>query len=126
MPDRPELARSELEVAQIVWELRHATVRQVLDALPPDRQLDFKTVQTYLRRLQSKGYLASHIDGRTRVYRPRVKPQTVMRELVSDFVHRVFQGEALPLVQNIIQEHGMTSDQIQELRKMLDELEDSQ
>lgn len=124
MPERPELAKSELEVAQIVWELERATVRQVLSRLPSDRGLDFKTVQTYLRRLEAKGYLASRMEGRARVYRPRVKRQTVVRELVDDFVRRVFQGNTLPLVQNIIHEQGMTRDELDQLRKMLDEMED--
>ena len=57
MPPRPALAKSELEIARIVWKLGSATVREVLAELPKDRNLDFKTVQTYLRRLESKGYL---------------------------------------------------------------------
>ena len=52
MSKRPAAAKSELEVARIVWQLGQASVRQVLEALPADRGLDFKTVQTYLRRLE--------------------------------------------------------------------------
>jgi predicted transcriptional regulator len=48
MAKRPALAKSELEIARIVWNLKEATVRQVADALPDDRKLDFWTVQTYL------------------------------------------------------------------------------
>src|SRR5438132_854681 len=44
MPKRPAVAKSELEVAQIVWERGRASVREVLEALPPRRNLDFKTV----------------------------------------------------------------------------------
>ena len=56
---RPALAKSELEVLRLVWKLGEATVRQVLDALHEDRKLDFWTVQTYLRRLESKSYLVA-------------------------------------------------------------------
>ena len=45
MPELPPLPKSELEVARIVWNLGEATVRQVMAALPPDRELDFLTVQ---------------------------------------------------------------------------------
>ncbi len=71
MPPRKGLSRGEMEVARIVWELRHATVRQVLDALPADREIDFTTVQTYLRRLEEKGYLNVRLEGRTRIYSPK-------------------------------------------------------
>ena len=63
MAKRPAVAKSELEVAQIVWQLGEASVRQVLEALPPERGLDFKTVQTYLRRLEAKGYLRTRREG---------------------------------------------------------------
>ena len=124
MVDRPTLARSELEVAQLVWELGKATVREVLDAMPTERKLDFKTVQTYLRRLEDKGYLASEQVGRAKVYRAKVRPRTVVRELVGDFMQRVFHGDPIPFVQNIIQEQGMSNEDIARLRKLLEEMED--
>lgn len=116
---RPSLAKSELEVLRIVWRLKSATVREVLEALPEDRGLDFKTVQTYLRRLEQKGYLGSVKQGRTRVYRQRAQPRTVVRELVRDFVERLFDGDPLPLLQNLVQEHGVTDDDLGELRELI-------
>ena len=76
MSKRPPVAKSELEVAQIVWQLGEASVRQVLESLPAERRLDFKTVQTYLRRLEAKGYLRSRSEGRAKVYVPRVPPRS--------------------------------------------------
>ena len=74
MSKRPVLAKSELEIARIVWGLGQATVRQVVDALPEKRGLDFKTVQTYLRRLEAKGYVKTVRDGRSNVYKPIIRP----------------------------------------------------
>ena len=123
MGERPLLARSELEIAQVVWQRGRATVREVLEALPEDRGLDFKTVQTYLRRLEEKGYLTSTQSGRAKVYRSRVRPRTVIRELVSDFMDRVFHGDPIPFVQNIIQEQKMSAEDIAKLRQLLDDRE---
>ena len=95
MPKRPAVAKSELEVAQIVWERGRASVREVLDALPPRRNLDFKTVQTYLRRLEAKGYLRKRREGRAMIYLPRVEPKRVVREVIDDFIERLFGGESL-------------------------------
>ena len=125
MGNRPTLAKSELEIAQVVWKLGKATVREVLDALPADRKLDFKTVQTYLRRLEEKGYLNATQVGRAKVYRAKVRPTTVVREMVGDFMERVFEGDPVPFVQNIIQEQGATSEDIARLRELLDEMEDT-
>ncbi len=46
MAKRVELAKSELEIAQIVWHLKEARVRDVVAELPSDRKADFWTVQT--------------------------------------------------------------------------------
>ena len=124
MHHRPNLARSELEVARIIWKLGSGTVRQVLEALPEDRELDFKTVQTYLRRLEAKGYLRARSAGRSKVYSPRVQPKQVMREVVGDFMERLFDGEALPLLQHIIDDRGLSDGEIRGLRDMLDRLEE--
>jgi len=123
MSKRPSVAKSELEVAQIVWQLGEASVRQVLDALPVDRDLDFKTVQTYLRRLEAKGYLRSTREGRVKIYQPRVRRDQVVREVIDDFLDRLFDGEALPLFQHLIHDRGLTDAEIGQLRAMLDQLE---
>jgi BlaI family transcriptional regulator, penicillinase repressor len=123
MAKRPGPAKSELEVARIVWERGRATVRQVMEALPEDRGLDFKTVQTYLRRLEAKGYLRTRFEGRTKVYLPSVKPGRVIGEMVDDFVDRLFDGEAIPLFQHLILDRGLSDDDIKALRAMLDDLE---
>jgi len=123
MSKRPALAKSELEVARIVWRLGAASVRQVLEALPPERNLDFKTVQTYLRRLDAKGYLRTRREGRAKVYLPRVRPDEVVREVIDDLVQRLFGGDSLPLFQHLIQDRGLTDGEIEQLRAMLDQLE---
>src|SRR5688572_5519532 len=90
---RPRLPKSELEVARIVWSLGQATVRQVFEALPKDRKLDFWTVQTYLRRLKAKGYLRTRREGRNNVYCACVRPGNVVRDVVDDLLNRLFDGE---------------------------------
>ena len=125
MAKRPALSKAEMEVAHIVWTLQGATVRQVLEALPATRQVDYKTVQTYLRRLEGKGYLTSRREGRSLVYAACVRPKLVIRDTVRDFVGRLFGGEALPLVEHLIREEGLSHDEIGKLRHLLDELESS-
>lgn len=123
MSERPPLARSELEVARIVWSKGSATVREVLDELPGDRDLNVKTVQTYLRRLEAKGYVRSRKQGRSKVYLPRVRPRLVVYEIVEDFIERLFDGEAIPLLQHLIQDRGLSDKEHCELRQMLERLE---
>lgn len=123
MPPRPGLSKAELEIARIVWQLKGASVRQVFEALPAGREIDFTTVQTYLRRLEEKGYLNVRLDGRNRVYTPKVKPQTVIRETVSEMVDLLFGGETMPLMKHLVEERQFSSNDIDQLRQLLDRLE---
>ena len=124
MAKLPALPPSELEVAKIVWKLGEATVREVSDALPKGRDLDFWTVQTYLRRLEAKGYLQKQRVGRNNVYSASVRPRQIVRQLTEDFVNRLFDGETLPLLQHLIQERGLSKDEIEQLQATLDQLRD--
>ena len=117
-------AKSELEVARIVWERGGATVRQVLDALPEERGLDFKTVQTYLRRLEAKGYLQAHREGRSNFYRPIIRPRQVIGEMMDDLLNRLFDGQVLGLFQHLVNDRGLSNTEIRQLRELLDRLED--
>ncbi|HEY1600408.1 MAG TPA: BlaI/MecI/CopY family transcriptional regulator [Pirellulales bacterium] len=120
---RPALSKGEMAVAHVLWTLGSATVRQVHAAFPAERPIDFTTVQTYLRRLEAKGYVRGRLQGRTRLYTAKVKPRTVIRDTIDELVERLFGGETLPLVRHLIEERGITGDDIAELRGLLDKLE---
>jgi len=123
MTGRPALSKGEMEVARVLWDLKSATVREVHEAFPPEREIDFTTVQTYLRRLEQKGYTRAKLEGRARVYSPRVKPRTVIRETLDDLIDRLFGGETLPLMRHLIEEGKITSEELAELRNMIDRME---
>ncbi|HEY2837826.1 MAG TPA: BlaI/MecI/CopY family transcriptional regulator [Pirellulales bacterium] len=123
MTDRPALSKGEMEVARVLWELGSATVRQVHEAFPPGRAIEFAVVQTYLRRLEAKGYVHGRMEGRTRVYRPKVRAKTVIRDTIDDMLERLFAGETLPLVRHLIEDRPISDDDLAALRALLDRLE---
>ncbi len=122
MTERPALSKGEMEVARVLWELGIATVREVHEAFPDESPIEFTTVQTYLRRLETKGYVRARLDGRTRVYSPKVKPRTVIRETVDDLVDRLFGGESLPLMRHMIEDRAISAEELAELRRIIDGL----
>ena len=123
MAERAAMSKGEMEVARVLSDLRKATVREVHESFPAERAIDFTTVQTYLRRLETKGYVKAELDGRTRVYTPRVKLRTVIRETLDDLIDRLFCGETLPLVRHLIEERGVSDDELAELRQLIARLE---
>ncbi len=123
MADRPALSRAEMEVARIVWTLREASVRQVLDNLPENRGINYKTVQTFLRRLEAKGYLLSRREGRSLIYAADVRPKQVVRDTVRDFINRLFNGSPMALLEHLIRDQGLEKAELDQLRHLLSEVE---
>jgi BlaI family transcriptional regulator, penicillinase repressor len=119
MAKRAKISRGEMDVARAVWEMGEATVGQVFELLAERKEIDYSTVQTYLRRLEAKGYLKTRRQGRHKIYRPRVGAGQVVRETVDDLVERLFGGEPLALWQHLIQDRGITAEETRELRRML-------
>ena len=111
MTERPSLSKGEMIVARLLWEKNPASVRQVHSALPSEQQMDFSTVQTYLRRLETKGFASSVLQGKTRIYSAKAKPTTVVRATVDEFVSRLFGGSAMPLMRHLIEESGISADE---------------
>ncbi len=123
MAERAMLSKGEMEIARLLWEMSPASVRQIHEALPAERQMDFATVQTYLRRLETKGYAKSTLEGRVRIYSARTKARTVIRETVDDLVNRLFAGDTMPLMRHLIEDRGIDEKGLSELRELLDRLE---
>jgi predicted transcriptional regulator len=120
---RPALSKGELEVARVVWERGAGTLGEIYEAVSAARGLDYTTVQTYLRRLELKGYLKSSRRGRTKIYAPKVRPTQVIGETIDDLLNRLFDGEVVPLMRHLIEDRGISDAELQALRTLLDKQE---
>src|SRR5262245_47585764 len=123
MTERSALSKGEMEVARVLWQLRRGTVRQVHEAFPAEREIDFATVQTYLRRLEIKGYVTGRMSGRTRIYSPKIKPRKVIGQTIDDLIDRLFGGETLPLMRHLIEDRGISEEDLAQLRRLIDRWE---
>src|SRR4029453_4351281 len=104
----PTLTPQELAIMKVVWRLEQATVRDVYEALRAKRQIAYTTVMTMMKILQEKGYLKSSRAERASVYRPAPPRQQVVGAIVRDFVDRVFDGAAAPLLLHLAREGGLS------------------
>ncbi len=115
------MSPAETEILRLVWQFGEATVQQVHEALPEDRKVTYKTVQTLLRRLEEKGYLTHTVEGKAHVFVPAVKREAVVKRTVLDFLDRLFGGDPKPLMQFLAREGRIDSKDIAELKKLIDE-----
>ena len=118
---KPVLTDQELEIMKIVWQRGSATVREVYEEMLRHRKIAYTTVMTMMGILEQKGRLKKTEDGRAFVYTP-TEPQTkVVGSMVQEFVRRVFNGSAQPLLVHLVENLEADDDQIDEIRKLLRE-----
>ena len=114
------MSPAETEVLRLVWQVDGATVQQICDLLPPKRNISYKTVQTLLRRLESKGYLKHKIKGKAHVFFPAVKRDDVVKRTVVDFLDRLFGGDPRPLMQFLAEDGRIDAEDIKKLRRLIE------
>ena len=119
-PKSPTLTAHELELMKIVW--RHeapVTVRDVYEEMRKERTVAYTTVLTNMKTLEDKGYLRATQQDRAHVYRSARPKQEVIRQMVRDFVTRVFNGSGQPLVVHLLEDDHLTQDDLRDITRMM-------
>lgn len=114
------MSPAETEILRITWDLGKATVQQVVDALPENREIAYATVQTMLRRLEKKGYLRHERQGKAHVFLAAANKDEVISRSVGDFLNRLFGGDPVPLVQYLAEHGKITQADIERLQTLID------
>jgi BlaI family penicillinase repressor len=112
------LTEQELEIMKVVWELETATVRQVYEALLRERSVAYTTVMTMMKILEDKGYLKKESVDRAHVYRPAQPKGKVISGMVREFVNRVFDGSAAPLLVHLVEDHKLSPKDLAEIEAL--------
>ncbi len=118
-PRSKTLTHQELELMKVVWTLEKATVRDVYETLLAKRKIAYTTVMTMLKVLEDKGYLKRSRVGRAHLYTPRKRKEQIIRSMVRDFVDRVFNGAAEPLLVHLVEDRQLSEKELAEVAGML-------
>jgi predicted transcriptional regulator len=117
-PRSKTLTGQELEIMKIVWERERVTVRDVYEALLEHRKVAYTTVMTMMKILEQKGFLKKSQEDRAYLYRAAQPKRQVIAVMVRDFVNRVFNGSAEPLLVHLVEEHHLSSKDLEEIAKL--------
>jgi predicted transcriptional regulator len=115
------LTEAELKIMNVLWSKGAGTVQQVLDSMDQEPALAYNSVLTTIRVLEKKGYLRHLKDGRAHVYMPLVGQQEATRSEIRHLVSRFFKNSHEQLVLNLLEDQGISSEEVSRLREMLTE-----
>lgn len=108
---------------KLVWERETATVRDVYEALLERRKIAYTTVMTTMNTLETKGYLKKRRQERAFIYRPSHPKNQVIGGMIREFIDRVFNGSAEPLLVHLVKERRIRSKDLDKIVRMIEETE---
>lgn len=119
------ISDAESHVMEVLWRAPGPVVaEQVVVALSESQHWQTATVKTLLNRLLKKGAIAAQKDGRRFLYSAILPREAWLARESESLVQRLFGGRIAPLVAHFGSRRKLSQADIQELRKLIDELDD--
>ena len=121
-----ELGELQRTVLETVWDLGEASVHQVRAQLNRTKQLAYTTVLSAMQKLEKAGWLSHRAEGKSYVYFATQTREHAGAGSVRRLAKRLFKGDAMTMFQHLIREGNLNSDELGELRRMIEKKEKEQ
>lgn len=122
----PRPTDTELAILEVLSELGSATVRQILkrynevQAAPAG----YTTILKMIQVMTEKQLVKKDASQRPQVYKPKYSWTTTQQMLLNDLMKRAFSGSAKQLVLQALANKEASEEELGEIEKLLDRLEE--
>ena len=108
----------QLRIMRVLWNRNKAYVSEVQAALGDD-QLAYTTVATMLRKMEARGLVRHHEDGRRFIYEAAVTEAVVTRTMSDDLVDRLFGGSLADAVSHLLEHRDVSRRELDRLEQLI-------
>jgi predicted transcriptional regulator len=116
---------AELLILDALWELGEGTVEDVVNRLSLNPRANYKTVQSLLRIMESKGFAQHKMRGRAFVFMPCVTRDGIGRLSARRLVDRNFKGSHTAMLMNLLDSEHIKEDELDELERLIQRYRES-
>jgi len=113
---------AELAILSVLWDSGPATVREIHEQLGDG--VGYTTVLKFMQIMTEKGLVHRDASQRAHVYAAAKPREETRGNLVGDLITRAFDGSAGKLVMQALSSERATPEEIREIRRLLDDLEE--
>ena len=114
----------ELELLQLLWDHGPSTVREIYNLL--DGKRGYTSVLKHFQIMSDKGLVDRELIGQSHRYSAQESEQDTQRSIVRHLVDGAFRKSSHALVMHALDKHETTSEELAEIRKLIDKLETEQ
>jgi len=108
----------ELDIMAALWDAGEATVADVRAHVRDE--LAYTTVQTMLRILEEKGYVAHREEGRAHVFYPLVEREAAGTSALERLRRKLFGGSAELLLTQVVADRDLSPDELRRMQALLE------
>lgn len=117
----PRISEAEWEVMKFFWQKSPSTASDAIAALDDHTEWKPATVKTLINRLVNKKALGFKQEGKTYFYFPLISKEECLITENHSFLQRIYGGALKPMLVNFIKQEKLSAEDIEELKKILDE-----
>lgn len=114
---------AELEILDVLWDRKKATVREVFEEIGNRRPTTYTTILKFMQIMHEKGLVEREESGKAHIYRPRQTQRQTRSTLVSTLLEKAFHGSALSLVQHVLETKAASKEDLAAIKQMISDAE---
>lgn len=114
---------SELEILQILWQNKEATVKKVNEILNEKKESGYTTTLKLMQIMFEKGLVTRNEEERSHVYSAAIEQSDIQKILIDKLLDTAFSGSASRLVMQTLGNANTSKEELQQIRDFLNELE---
>jgi len=114
---------SELEILQVIWKNGQCTVRDVHEELAKNKDAGYTTTLKLMQIMHDKGMLVRDTSAKTHLYKALITREQAQNTALDKILDTVFKGSTADLVIQALGQHRATSDEIDAIKKYLQQFE---
>ncbi|MQA18218.1 BlaI/MecI/CopY family transcriptional regulator [Rugamonas rivuli] len=121
----PQISEAESVVMEALWAHSPRSAEEVAAAIGEERAWQESTVKTLLNRLLRKNAVKVLKDGRRYLYSAAITREQWLHSESKGFLDRLFDGRVAPLVAHFSRHRKLSKTDLEELKRLIGELDDS-
>ena len=116
-----ELTRAEEQIMQILWQLKKAFVKEVIDELPSPKPA-YNTVSTFIRILETKGFIGHNSFGKSHQYYPLVSKEEYQNFSADKLLNGYFDNSVERMFSFFVEKEKIDLKEADEILKLIEKL----
>lgn len=113
---------SELEILQVLWDKKTASVRDVHEELAKTKDAGYTTTLKLMQIMFEKGLVKRDSTLKTHFYQAAASREKTQKHLLGKMIDTLFGGSPSQLVMQALGNHKATPEELEEIRKMIENL----